>query len=405
LSKRRCVSTGVAAALAAVALVAVGGASAGSRAATPVKLMVIAQVNSTGNYPDTQPGAEAAAAAINKAGGIKGRQIQIVFCNPDNNPNNSVSCARQAVEENVVAVVGHTDCCNPQSIPILQNANIPDIGQYSLGTPIDYTNPTEFPMVGGAVAAYQSIPFALKKLGKKRLVIFYQDVVNAYANAKTAQNAARAAKMPVVGKILLPGATTDFAPYVQKMRDFNPDSVMFINSVGVSGGVMRTAASLGVTKVLWTHNTGSVGEPEAAQIGAPAEGMLLAGIFPTARDTTYPGIRKWVSEMTAAGKNDPLFLKPLGLDAWLSVHAVAMIGQAMKGELTNTTLLASLRSQKKPLDLYGLVSFNPGKRGPAAFPRWGSIKEYFETVKNGQVVAWGPKLPAIYPLASQHLVR
>jgi ABC-type branched-subunit amino acid transport system substrate-binding protein len=397
---RSCVAVG----LAAAALVAVGGASAGQRAAAPVKLMVIAQVNSTGNYPDTQPGAEAAAAAINKAGGIKGRQVQIVFCNPDNNPNNSVSCARQAVEENVVAVVGHTDCCNPQSIPILQQANIPDIGQYSLGTPIDYTNPIEFPMVGGAVAAYQSIPFALKKLGKKRLVIFYQDVVNAYANAKTAQNAAKAAKMPVVGKILLPGATTDFAPYVQKLREYNPDAVMFINSVGVSGGVMRTAASLGV-KALWTHNTGSVGEPEAAQIGAPTEGMLLAGIFPTYRDTTYPGIRKWVAEMTAAGKADPLFLKPLGLDAWLSVHAVGMIGQKLKGDLTNTSLLAALRSQKKPLDLYGLVSFDPGKHGPAAFPRWGSIKEYFETVRNGQIVAWGAKLPAIYPLASQHLVR
>ena len=70
----------------------------------------------------------------------------------------------------------------------------------------------------------------MKKLGKKRFFIIYQDVPSAATNAKNVIRAAKIAKIPVAGTMVLPGATTDFTPYVQKLRDANPDSVMFINS-------------------------------------------------------------------------------------------------------------------------------------------------------------------------------
>src|SRR5438128_12135544 len=73
---------GLVAVLAVGALIAVAAASAGPKAGTPIKLMVIAPVATPiQNYPDAQAGAQAAAAAINKAGGIKGRQIELTFCN------------------------------------------------------------------------------------------------------------------------------------------------------------------------------------------------------------------------------------------------------------------------------------------------------------------------------------
>ena len=128
----------------------------------------------------------------------------------------------------------------------------------------------------------------MKKLGKKRFFIFYQDVPSAATNAKNVLRAARIAGLPVVGSAVLPGATTDFAPYVQKLRDANPDSVTFINSPGVSGGLMRAADALGV-KPLWSHNAGSIGEPEAAQIGGPAEGMLIGSDLPTSVTPRTPG--------------------------------------------------------------------------------------------------------------------
>ena len=64
---------------------------------------------------------------------------------------------------------------------------------------------------------------------------------------------------------------------------------MFINSPGVSGGLMRAADALGV-KPLWAHNSGSIGEPEAAQIGGPSANMLIASDYPSFRDASaYAG--------------------------------------------------------------------------------------------------------------------
>ena len=81
------------------ALAAAVSATAGSGAASdPIKLIVIAPVQTPiQNYPDAFAGAQAAAAAINKKGGIKGRRIQILTCNTQSNANVAVACAREAV--------------------------------------------------------------------------------------------------------------------------------------------------------------------------------------------------------------------------------------------------------------------------------------------------------------------
>ena len=404
---RRLTFTALTALTAVVTLALVASAVAKTTAITdPIKLFVIAPVATPiQNYPDALAGAQAAAAAINKTGGIKGRQIEIGFCNTQSNANVAVACARQAVAEKATAVVGHISTLSTLEIPILAQGNLPSVGMQTSGNTIDWTSPVSFPLVGGSTAAYLTIPSAMKKLGKKRFVIFYQDVPSAANNAKLARNAARTAGLPVVGLIQMAGATTDFAPLAQKLRDLNPDSVMFINSPGVSGGLMRSATALGVTP-LWSHNSGSIGEPEAAQIGAPAEGMLIGGIFPTFRDTNLAGVKKFVADMTAAGKSsDEINLKALGVNGWLSVYAVQAIAKNIKGDVTNTTLLAALRAQKKPLNLFGLASFAPGAKGPAAYPRWLAQREYFLTFKGGKQVSWGSALPPVVVLRTLKLIK
>ena len=212
------------------------------RQANPIIIEVIAPVATPiENYPDAQAGVEGAAAALNKKGGIKGQQIQVKFCNTNSNANSATACGRQAVSDGATFVTGYLGTQSALIIPILPQANIPIIGSRSGGNPIDWTSPDNFPIAGGSASNYQAIPFAMKKLGKKRFFIFYQDVPSAATNAKNVLRAARIAKLPVIGSMVLPGATTDFTPYVQKLRDANPDSVTFINSPGVSGGLMRAA--------------------------------------------------------------------------------------------------------------------------------------------------------------------
>jgi len=395
---------GLAAMLAIVALAAAAAAIAKPSAGTPVKVMVIAAVATPiQNYPDAISGAQAAADAINKAGGLKGHPVQVESCNTQSQANVATACARQAVSDGVVAVIGQSSTLTGLELPILQAANIPSVGNYSFGNAIDWTNPDAFPTVGGVAIGYIGMPFAFKQLGKHKLAIFYQDVPSAATNAKNAANAARVARLPYC-LILMAGSTTDFAPLAQKLKDCGADAVEFINSPGVSGGLMRTAASLGI-QVQFGHNNGSIGEPEAAQIGSPTEGMLLAAPFPTFRDAQFPGIKQWVKEMTASGHASPADLKPNGMNSWMALHGLAQIASKMKGDVTAANLTAALRAQKTPINLYGLVQWAPGAKGPAAFPRWSNnLQVYWLTVKNGQEVSY-PGLKPTHPLTQMHYVR
>ena len=315
--------------------------------------------------------------------------------------------SRQAVAEKAIAVIGYLGTQSPLQIPIYRAANIPVVGFRSSGNPIDWTDPLVFTPVGGPASAYQAIPFGFKKLGKKRLFISYQDVPSAATNAKNALRAAKIAGIPVVGTMVLPGATTDFAPYVQKLREADPDSVMFVNSPGVSGGLMRAAEALGV-KPLWAHNSGSIGEPEAAQIGAPSNNMLIASDYPSFRDaSSYAGIRKYLAEVKAIGKDgDPVNLKVTGISTWLAINAIQEVSKAsIKGQVTSANLLAALRKTTKPLKTQGLINWAPGLKGPAALPRWNNVLVYFLTFRNGQQVSWGKELPAIDVVKSLKFVR
>jgi branched-chain amino acid transport system substrate-binding protein len=397
----------VAVLLVVAALAVVASASAKRQAqANPIVIEVIAPVATPiENYPDAQAGVDAAAAALNKKGGIKGQQIQVKFCNTQSNANAATACARQAVSDGATFVTGYLGTQSALIIPILQQANIPIIGSRSGGNPIDWTSPINFPIAGGSASNYQAIPFGMKKLGKKRFFIFYQDVPSAATNAKNILRAARIAGLPVVGSAVLPGATTDFAPYVQKLRDANPDSVTFVNSPGVSGGLMRAADALGV-KPLWSHNAGSIGEPEAAQIGGPAEGMLIGSDLPTFRDTAYAGIKHFLVDMKAAGKdNDPVNLKVTGISTWMTVQAVKDISPNVKGTVTNTSLLTALRAQKKAINVEGFVRWRPGVKGPAALPRWNTMLTYFSTFRGGKSVAWGKALQPIDIIVALKFVR
>src|ERR1700728_3647377 len=92
-----------------------GGATASSAAAkTPIRLMVDTVMTPSAAYgglsfPYPATGAEAAAAALNKTGGIDGHPIRIDACDNQGNPNQSAACGREAKSNGDIAVIGSFD--------------------------------------------------------------------------------------------------------------------------------------------------------------------------------------------------------------------------------------------------------------------------------------------------------
>jgi len=90
---------------------------------TPVKFMTIVPLSGNNiTYPAESAGAEVTVKSINADGGIAGHPIELHVCDDKNDPNEATKCAREAVEEHAVGVVGSYSLFGENIMSILQSA-------------------------------------------------------------------------------------------------------------------------------------------------------------------------------------------------------------------------------------------------------------------------------------------
>src|SRR5690554_3364485 len=94
------------AALALVGITAIPASAGRKPTGEPIKVMVIHEKSAGVANPEIPEGAQAAARAMNKKGGIGGRPVRVLVCDTENDPNKATECGRRAVDEGVVALIG-----------------------------------------------------------------------------------------------------------------------------------------------------------------------------------------------------------------------------------------------------------------------------------------------------------
>ena len=168
----------LAAVVAASALVAVpvaAGAASTKAKAEPVMIMTIlpeTSSNVTPPFPYGAVGVKARVKAINKAKGLNGHKVEVESCDTKNDPNQSAACARRAVDEGAVAVVGTFDPLGASQImPILDQAGIPYVGAIAV-VPAEYTAKVSFLADGGGIASSLGIQAQAIDAGCKTVVGF-----------------------------------------------------------------------------------------------------------------------------------------------------------------------------------------------------------------------------------------
>ncbi|MFE7853507.1 ABC transporter substrate-binding protein [Streptomyces sp. NPDC057403] len=126
----------------------------------PITVMTWApQGTSATNKPGMPAFAQAYARYVNAHGGLGGRTLKVLTCNDHNDSVAAAKCARTAVKQNVVAVVGSYSQYGESYLPDLEGAGIPFIGGYG-ATTSEFTSPLSYPVNGGQ-------PTLLAGLGKE----------------------------------------------------------------------------------------------------------------------------------------------------------------------------------------------------------------------------------------------
>ncbi|MGW5786031.1 ABC transporter substrate-binding protein [Streptomyces sp. NPDC003757] len=157
--RSRAIRTGAlsAGALVACAALAAGcgvvpGATGGSGGDGPITVMTWApQDTGATNKPGMPALAQAYARWVNAQGGLGGRKLNVLTCNDHNDSVAAAKCARRAVKEKAVAVVGSYSQYADSFFPVLEGARIPYIGGYGL-TNAEFTSPLSYPVNGGQPA-------------------------------------------------------------------------------------------------------------------------------------------------------------------------------------------------------------------------------------------------------------
>ena len=96
-------------------------------------------------YPNIANTANAYAKYINARGGIAGRPPEVTVCDEQFDPAVAATCARQAVEEGMVSVVGSFTFFAESIVPVIAESNITWFGECCPIAPTEFTDPHSFP--------------------------------------------------------------------------------------------------------------------------------------------------------------------------------------------------------------------------------------------------------------------
>ncbi|HSJ91740.1 MAG TPA: ABC transporter substrate-binding protein, partial [Ilumatobacter sp.] len=111
----------------------------------PIKVMTVTTLNAAGpTYQNIANTANLYADYINARGGVAGRPLEVTVCDEGFDPAVATTCARQAVEEGMVSIVGSFTFFAESIVPVIAESSITWFGACCPITPSELSNPYSF---------------------------------------------------------------------------------------------------------------------------------------------------------------------------------------------------------------------------------------------------------------------
>lgn len=362
-------------------------ASAAPNAKRPIKIMVISSwdtplvdlgdlptiIRNTARYVNAQRSP--------KGRGIDGAKVLVVSCNDRADPNLAEACARRAVSERVVALIGGFSIWGNRIFPILEQAGIPWVGNFAF-QPIDGVSRMSFPAAPGALINFA--PSALAARSCKRTAI----VANAAqwtAQKPWAEAGMKAENKRFVAQVLIPSTATDYAPFAAQLRAVSPDCL--VNVLGEQQIFQlipaMTAVSLKVR--VYTVAGTALTQRIVDQFRRQTEGWVAVGYYPLHTQAVFREYQAILKRYPNLGKYAPNVGGSSELRSYIGFKIFQQVATKINGPVTNRSLVAALNTACD-VRLGGMApKFNFCKENPVPeLRRIFNTSFTFQIVKNGK---------------------
>ena len=191
---------------------------------------------------------------------IAGREVKMIIEDTEAKPNVALQKAKKLVESDrvdMLAGVVHSGVAmavkgyvNEQKIPIIVTCAVADA--------ITKDNPSKYLFRTGTTAEMEALPiaaYAYRELGSRKVYTFAQDYVTGHDQTDSFKGLFEKLGGKVIGEAFPPFGTTDFAPYLAKVKDvdavwaFEPgsDGIQFVKQYGEYGLKKKINHLLGVS--------------------------------------------------------------------------------------------------------------------------------------------------------------
>jgi ABC-type branched-subunit amino acid transport system substrate-binding protein len=295
----------------------------------PVKVMVLGSF--TGPY-DTSFSfdvAKAAAQAVNTAGGIQGRPMEVLTCDDKFDPNVTLDCARQASDEGAVAIISglalagdYVDYAAQQGIPV-----IPAVGFQSA----EFQNDISFPVTaGGAGLATAAIAEVLAQ-GVTNISLVYDESSGvAKPAAEAAAAGLQAQGITVTNVIPMAIDLPDGSSILAAAEADGAEGVALLVQ-GAQAAQFITAADLADSDLVIGSYDLSLEPATIKTLGPAADGVIMASSFKQLTTKDDPGVQAFLAELAAYDPSlttDDWSIPGVGLGVYAATHLTAQAANA-----------------------------------------------------------------------------
>jgi ABC-type branched-subunit amino acid transport system substrate-binding protein len=380
----------------ALALVATGcGSDSGSDSGSgggsgeAIKITVISQLDAPNfAFPEIEDMVKAATKQVNDAGGIGDRQVEVTYCNDQGDANAASACARQAVSDKAVAVLGTFSLFAGTTTPILEAAGIPYVGDTFL-SPEDGTSDVAFPVNGGTPAGGAAVGLRFLQEGctKAGAIGFDQAASDAYVSFVNAGLKTGGGSIETTAHVA-PG-TPDYAPALATLTSAGVQCIFISLPAGEAAKFMGAVAQSGEKVLIGTGVSTLPQQVIGSLPPAVTEGVVLTGTGYQAADDVAP-VNEMKEQAVANGASEEAANANYSPQAWGGAQILYGALKTIDGDITAKSAMDALSSITEPAnDMFGPFSTTEPSSAKG-LPRLFNQNALNYTVHNGVITLDSP---------------
>jgi branched-chain amino acid transport system substrate-binding protein len=305
---------------------------------------------------DIKTGIEAYFSAVNRAGGVNGRQIKLVSLDDQGKKDLVLSNTKKLIEEQkVFSLIGYTSGAGVEaSLGYLLESKVPMLSPATGNMGIrEKFNPYLFHTRAGYGDEMNKVIGDMANLSVKRFALAYLDDVGP-ANLKSMENALAANKLTAVSVVGLNRNAEDFSTQIDKLMQSTPDYVVFISNGKPIVKIVQGMRKAGYKGQFITSSFS--GSRVVTDLKENSRGLIMAQVLPQPKKDKIAFIQEFRKDLSLVAENmEPNYTS---LEGYIAAR-VAIEGLRKAGpNLTRSKYIEALE-KIRDLDLGGYrISFS-----------------------------------------------